>query len=408
MNRLGRGIWLSLLVCGLLLLASGGAAAQNDDSLTVESAPVPDVHFGASLVFYINAHSSDPVTSAVLVYQTVENQARTVHALAFEPSEQVSLSHVVELARYPLNPFAEIRYWWTVSDAAGRTVTTDPQTFVYMDSRFEEGQSLAGQHVVVHWYEGDDAFGVRALSAAEQAVIEIRDRVAPALTLSEPYHLYLYASEQDLAPALPASGREWAVGQAYPRLRIAVLAVPANLGSVSTMNWLIPHELTHLVLYEAAQPDYDNLPEWLNEGLAVVSEQSLNPDDALLLEQAVQNNQLLPLKTLCYSFPRQEGRLGLAYAQSASVVTFIEQNYGHSAIVELVAAYGEGLTCRRGVSQVLGVDLEELESDWLASLGPRTNGTASLRQAAPWLLLILLSLPALVIVVLPLTGRGKA
>jgi hypothetical protein len=341
----------------------------------------------------------------VLVYQTVENQARTVNALEFEPASEVQLSHLVDLARYPLKPFVEIRYWWTVSDAEGRKVTTAPQSFVYADNRFEGWQSLVGEHTAVHWYEGDDAFGIRALSVAEQAVLDIRDRVAPTLALSEPFHLYLYASEGDLAPALPASGREWAVGQAYPRLRTAVLAVPANLGSVSTMNWLIPHELTHLVLYEAAQPDYANLPEWLNEGLAVVSEQTLNPDDALLLEQAVQDDRLLPLGSLCYHFPRQEGRLGLAYAQSASVVTFIEQNYGRSAIVDLVAAYGEGLACRRGVSRVLGLDLEKLESRWRESLGSRASDTASLGRAAPWMLLVLLSLPALVMVAFPLPSR---
>jgi hypothetical protein len=292
-----------------------------------------------------------------------------------------------------------------VSDADGRQLTVEHEPFSYEDNRFEGWQSLEGQHVAVHWYDGDVAFGALALGVAEQAIDRVREMIDPALALSEPFDLYLYASEADLAPALPATGREWMAGQAYPELRVALAVVPPGPESGLAMRRLIPHELTHLLLYEAMGSRSGRLPPWLNEGLAVVSSQVPDPDEELLLGRALRSGQLPSLESLCYSFPRQDDQVRLAYAQSGSVVRFIQENYGRSAVGRLVDLYGDGLSCRRGVRDALDVSLESLEKQWRESLGVRPQGMVVLKEAMPWLLLILLSLPLLLLTVQPLTAH---
>ena len=110
---------------------------------------------------------------------------------------------------------------------------------------------------------------------------------------------------------------------------------------------------------------------------------------------------------LCHTFPRQGDQVRLAYAQSASVVRFIQETYGHSAVRELVAAYDNGLNCQEGVRKALEFSLSRLESQWRESLGSRSISTAQLRRVAPWLLLLLSSLPLLPLVAQPLIARRR-
>ncbi len=380
------------------------ATAQAEGALVVEE-NWHEVRFGESLRFHLIVSSSANVSSAVLTYRTTDNQAITIKQLDFAPKARVELTHEVDLTHRPLKPFVEIEYWWTVSDAKGNQLVTDPGLLSYKDTRFGEWQSLASQHVVIHWYNGDAAYGNLALNVADQAMDRIRDMIDPSLTVAQPFHLYLYASEADLAPALPATGREWAVGQAYPELLTALAAVPPGPESASIMRQLIPHELTHLLLYEAMGKKPERLPPWLNEGLAVVSEQTPDPDAELVLDRALQNDQLLTLASLCYSFPRQDDRVSLAYAQSASVVRYIQQYYGQSAIKRLLEAYGDGLRCDEGVHRALGIRLGSLESQWRESLGAHPQSAVLFKRATPWLLLVLISLPLLLLIAQPLAAR---
>jgi hypothetical protein len=403
-RRLAR-LSLYLICSSLLLLLTTIVNVQADGSLVVE-ANEPQWLFGSSLQFHLTASSSTDINSVVLAYRTAYNRGTRIERLDFEPSHQIELTHEVDLTQHPLKPFVEVEYQWTVGDAAGQQLTTTPQRFIYEDNRFT-WQPPLGQQIVLHWYDRDPTFGFQASEIAEQAVERIREMIDPALALSAPFHLYLYASEMDLASALPQMGREWAVGQVYPELRLAVLAVPPGPESTSTMRRLIPHELTHLLLYEAVGNDYAGLPPWLNEGLAVVSEEVLDPDDALVLDQAFQADQLIPLDVLCHTFPRQGDQVRLAYAQSASVVRFIQETYGHSAVKDLVAAYDNGLNCQEGVRKALKFSLSRLESQWRESLGTRSISTAQLRQIAPWLLLLLSSLPLLPLVAQPLMAHGR-
>ena len=400
--------WLGLSLTCLSLLLTTVVLAQTEGSLIVKVGE-PQVRFGESLQFSLTASSSTHIASAVLTYRTSDNQGMTVERLDFLPASPVELTHEIDLARQPLKPFVDVEYWWTVSDAGGQQLVTKHRWFSYKDPRFDfdKGQSLSGQHVVVHWYDGDAVFGGLALDVADQAVDRIREQIDPSLALPELFHVYLYASETDLLPALPAMGREWVVGQAYPELRIALVAIPPGAESVSTMRWLIPHELTHLLLYEAMGSRYRRLPPWLNEGLAVVSEQVPDPDAELVLDRALESGQLLSLDVLCSSFPYQDDQARLAYAQSASVVRFIQENYGRSAITRLVAAYGDGLSCRGGVRRAIGISLGSLESQWRKSLGTHSQSAAFLRRAMPWLLLVLVSLPLLLLVAQPLAGRRQ-
>ena len=104
------------------------------------------------------------------------------------------------------------------------------------------------------------------------------------------------------------------------------------------------------------------------------------------------------MSELCLPFPEDADRAYLAYAQSASVVSYIRQTYGWSSLRELIAVYGDGKACATGVRNVLHIDITELEQAWRVWLTPNVTTSDAMpsypevttlwHMAGPWLLLL--------------------
>lgn len=376
-----------LVVAVLILLCSPvlTAAQGPDEALTVTANTVNYV-FGQHVTFRLEATSPSPITHAVLAFRTADNQGTSVFTPSFERDFQVSLEHVHEISRGYLKPFVTVEYWWTLENDAGQQVSTPLQSFTYEDHRFG-WHTASGPNAVVHWYAGDAAYAQSALDVATRSLARIGQELN--VTSPSPLHLYLYASTDDLHGALLPRQREWIGGEAFPELNALLIAVPPTEGYTLFMRRIIPHEITHILLYHATGGAVARVPPWLNEGLATVNEELPDPEAALVLQDALQEDRPLPLDGLCGTFPSDAEQARLAYAQSASLVRFVRDFYGEQAIAGLVSAHADGMSCRGAVDRVLGLSLEQLDSNWRAYLGAQTPQAALWRAAAPWLLLVL-------------------
>jgi hypothetical protein len=300
--------------------------------------------------------------------------------------------------RYPLPPFADIAYWWQVEDASGNQWKTDPEWFRYKDNRFGwEHLSAAG--VTIHWIEGDPAFSQTALDIAQASLREINAELrAPMLDSSD---VFIYNSERNLQAAMVLTGRDWVGGQARPELGAVLIAVPPERGYTSRMQRYLPHEITHLLIYQLVTPEgYRYVPEWLDEGLATANERLPTPEYALILEEARKADQLLPVEELCIPFSPDPRTAVLSYAQSSSVVEFIRQRYGADGIRRLLSAYANGASCTSGVEEALEVSFGKLENDWRLSLEPEARRRMVAGDVGVWIGLWLLSL----IIAVPMIG----
>lgn len=198
------------------------------------------------------------------------------------------------------------------------------------------------------------------------------------------------------------AGRDWMGGQAHPELGVVVIAAPAEQGYSSRMKRYLPHEITHLMVYEMVRPEgYGNVPDWLNEGLATENEMLPTPEYALALEEAHDSGNLLPLEELCVPFSPDPRTAILSYAQSASVVAYIREEHGAEGIRNLLYAYADGASCRSGVEEALGISFNKLENNWRVSLKPQAVWRTLLDQVGVWVGLWLLSL----LVAVPMMGR---
>ena len=359
------------------------AAAQA--GIAVAASPPPQYTFGEVLTFQISVRGAAPITAATVFYRPLGRERTATGRAEVTASLEVNALYTVDLKTHTLPPFAAIEYWWEIRDQVGERLTTPPQTFVYEDNRFA-WQTRTRDRVTVHWYAGDAEFGQTAVDIASAALVQANQDIGAPLP--DEVNVYIYADTQDLRAALGLAGRVVGIsGHADPALGVVMLAVAPGLDAGVSLDNLIPHEITHLLIYKAvgSSAAYVQTPTWLNEGLAVMNQQRPNPDYPALIAEANASGQLLSLGSLCGPFPTDPARRELAYAQSASVARLIREQFGAKTFAALLAAYADGASCESGVERGLGVPLAELEERWLTETVQVNPAALKLRPLAPWL-----------------------
>ena len=131
----------------------------------------------------------------------------------------------------------------------------------------------------------------------------------------------------------------------------------------------MPHELSHVVVYQATKNPYGGLPTWLDEGLAMVAEGNQSASFTSTSRSAVAGNRLISVWALSSSFPTDARQAELSYAESESVVNFVVKTYGRDGVSRLLAQFREGATYDDALKAALGVDTYALDDAWRASLG---------------------------------------
>jgi len=397
MTRLPVLLLIATLVPALGFLPASSAFAA-DGITVIESRATHS--FAQQVTFTLQATSDTTISQVYLFFRAADSERAKSIDTAIEPAREVSVNYVHDLRRSPLPPFTVVTFWWQIEDTAGNSLITESQQFEYVDNRFRWKQ-LSAPGLTVHWIEGhgNPAFGQTALDIAQASLEKINAELrAPA---PEPIAIYIYDAQHNLDAAIALTGREWVSGQAHPELGVVIVAIPFEEGYTSRMMRYIPHEITHLLVYQTVTPaGYRYVPEWLDEGLATANEQLPTLEYVMVLEEAHTQGQLLSLEDLCAPFPPDPHVALLAYAQSGSVVQFIRDRYGAEGIRALLKAYANGASCTGGVQEALNVSLSGLETAWRASLEPQAPWRALVEQIGVWVGLWLLSL----LVTVPMIG----
>lgn len=390
----------TILLLGLFLLGMGGILGRVQPARAASSAiTVSDLKaeyiFGEAMIFSAQVHSDTPIEKVQLLFHPGNNETITGQATLDESGLAV---YTHDLVNQPVRSFIEIEYWFQVTLKNGETAQSDPATFYYEDSRFEWQSRDTGTFRVL-WYEGDDSFGQSLLDTA-QAGLERAQSLLP-ITPTMPVKIYVYATPLEMQSTLQLGRISWVRGHAAPDLGVMVVSLPRGPDQRMEMERQIPHELMHILLYQWMGERYNNLPVWLNEGLASLAEINPNPDYTTMLNLANKKGSLLALDSLCTTLPVDASGAFLAYAEADGFTRFLLGQFGREGMKTLVSAYTQGIGCERGVEVGLGQRLDSLESQWLR----KTFGVSSIARAVanflPWLGLLLaaLAVPLLAAVV---------
>ncbi len=377
-------LWLIFwLLFGHLALPDNRPLSQ----ATVEISDVSVIYaFGEQAIFQAKIHSNIAIQQTFL-FMLPEGQSTRIVNVTLDDQGQTNLQY--DIKNNPVRPFARVAYWYRVTTADGSNLESQKYSFDYIDNRFK-WQNLDDNNFQINWYERDLNFGQQALNQAE-AGLQSAEKYLP-VTPSSPIKIYIYNRATDLQSALQLGQESWVAGEASPDLRVVVISIPTGPDQNLEMERQIPHEITHVLQYQVAGTAYQQLPTWLVEGTASIAELYPDPDYQVALNKATTAGTLLPIETLCTSFPRDASNAYLAYAESASFVRMIHEKYGSSGIQTLMKKYEDGMGCDEGAMAALGSSLPQLQVSWKQEMLGVDSQAVAWQNIAPYLLLLVLLL----------------
>jgi hypothetical protein len=354
------------LVCSILVF-SGPGAAQAAGGPAVQNSSVV-LNFPGSITFNISAGSDVNITDIRLHYLVNRlEHARVVSEvyLAFTPSTRVTTQWVWDMRKTGgLPPGSSVDYWWTVADAGGKTLETAPSNLQIKDNRYS-WRNLTRGKVTLYWYKGDDAFAGELVTAIQDALTRLAGNTGAEI--ENPVSFYIYASSADLQGSM-IFPQDWTGGVAFTRYGIIAIGIGTSRGEIVWGKRVVGHELTHLVVNQLTFNPYNDLPTWLDEGLAMVSEGALEVQFTSALSQAKSQNKLISVRSLASPFSAYAGESVLAYAESYEIVKYLIDAYGQKKMFELLGTFEQGSGYDEALYKVYGFDMDGLNDRWRASL----------------------------------------
>ncbi len=384
---------LALFIAGLLVFTGAGhavALGNFSDDIIYESKATPS--FPMFLAFELSAESDEEIEDIRLHYSTERSGFAPVTSevyIRFTPGKTAEVEWTWDMRRTGgLPPGTVVEYWWTIKNAAGDRLDTSPETVRFDDNRYR-WESLTEGNLTLYWYSGGSSFAEELMECAQRALVSLNNNTGAFL--KKPAEIYIYSSSTDLKGAM-IFPQDWTGGVAYTQYNaIAIGISPINL------EWgknAIAHELTHLVIHQMVSNPYLDLPAWLDEGLAMSSEEKLDTTFSTRLETAVKNDNLITVRSLSSPFSTDSDKAYLSYAQSHSIVEYLIDEYGNGKMLELLTVFSQGCGYDEALLEVYGFDMNGLNSLWLDYVRVKYGVSSTRITASPWLPEFAVSLPA--------------
>lgn len=367
---------------GLCLLLQGWHSGGVQGPVRVETM-LATQEYGLALHFLLLGSSEIEVERAALF--AAAPGFDFTYTTTFEVQNTIlDLHYTLSLQNIRPAPFATVRYWWELHLVNGEQIILETQTLPYVDNRYT-WQSAAADPIIVYW-QGEEMIGDIALEIAQQTRQQLQN-LLPA-QLPEPLPIYIYPSASDLRSALRLGGQDWQDGHADPALGVLLVVAVNPRTAREDLAQMIPQEMSRLVLYLAAQAEYEQLPRWLVEGLAgaVMEEQVAQ---TTLLRNAAAQQTLIPLSDLCTTWPDDDAQLQLAMAQSRDLTRWLVSEFGVLTLNQLLRVYQTGESCQDGLVTATNLSFVTLEQQWQNHWRPQPEFIRIIQESGLWFLLIL-------------------
>ena len=258
-------------------------------------------------------------------------------------------------------PGATVWWEWRITDEAGRKGLTPRKEILYEDQRFD-WRTFTSRNITIDWYDGGPEFRNQVASKVDASL----SRLQLGFPTEKPIKAFIYSNSTDVQGAI-LFAQAWTGGLAFTEYNIVLIAIsPDDLESGVAG---LTHELAHLLVKEVTFNCLGRLPTWLNEGLAVYSEGSMQPFQRRALDQAIGNNALISIRSLSGSFPAGHTGAALSYAESFSLVEYLIDVHGWEKMRELLAIFSVGSTPDKALQEVYGFDRDGLEELWKQDIG---------------------------------------
>lgn len=160
------------------------------------------------------------------------------------------------------------------------------------------------------------------------------------------------------------TGKPWLATIGASTGPVITMVAPRSKGkTLGAYDWcdVARHEFVHTVTLGATG---QRIPRWMTEGLAVAEESSpLEFEQAMRLAEAVGDGRLFSINRINWAFirPQRPEDRPLAYSQGYWLCCFIDQAHGRRKLLELMQAYGQGLSTQTAIGKVLGLRVDDFD-----------------------------------------------
>jgi hypothetical protein len=229
------------------------------------------------------------------------------------------------------------------SPAGFNTYNAGWVTFVYHPSSRERVQPLIAQAEAVK-HELSERLGFPALSEVRVVIARTPGEMETFAPSGAPYPQY-------------------AAGVAYSEIGLVLLTLtPVHPGSDQDLGEVFRHELSHVALNDAlnGRP----VPRWFNEGFAIFASGESAFKRMHTLMMSTIGGSLLPLHDLERSFPDDETKALVAYAEAQDVVRFLIRREDVHRFRALISELRDGKSFEQAVLDAYGEELSTLEFEW--------------------------------------------
>ena len=360
-------VYIAISVLFLASLAAPAYPVADAASASIALSSSVQIAFPTAMTFKVHAQSDSNLTQLRVHYKVARQNVASVTSegwAQFTPATTVDGQWVWDMRKSGLPPGAQVEYWWTAVDAAGKTAQTSTATVVFNDDR-HKWQTINSGPITLEWYNGSQSFANSLLNAGVQGLQRIGSDTG-AIPQGQVL-IYIYASAQDLQSA-QLFAQPWEGGVTFQGYNIIAIGVPTD--QLSYGQRAVPHELTHWIVGQITFNDFGaGLPTWLDEGLATYGEGTLSPDYQSALSSAIRNNQLISVRSLSSPFSAVAQQALTSYGESNSIVTFMIDTYGKAKMRELLGVFQQGSGYDEALQRVYGFNQDGLDSLWRKSLG---------------------------------------
>ena len=382
--RLIPRLLIGLMVMFAFLLPKGNVSGE--DSLEITNV-AHTYEFGNELTITGFLPHPELIRNITLVIQPDSQQSRQVE---LTPSAAGEIVTQYDLTTNGFNPFTRIYFWFEAEMSDGAISSSSSYWFDYNDNRFE-WKSSSTNLFNIFWTEGDTAFGQKLQSIARSG-LERSTQLLPVVPIL-PVEVYVYPNTSSMQSVLSLDSQSWVNGHTFIQSNKILVADSPSLEDTTDLERNIPHEIMHLLQYQLMSTSYSNAPTWLLEGLATQSELYANSELERAFVTAQKEGSLLSFGDLCHGFPNDANVATVAYAQSSSLVAYIQRTYGNQVFPVFLQNAASGLDCEQNVKSTLGITLQQVELDWQATL----DTTGKKPMPAAYQLALWIGIPLLVL-----------
>jgi len=357
-----------LIVVGITLgaLPLRAQPATPADAPPVETEATVDFPRGMRFVAMIPTGNPEAIDRVELLYRIGRQETLN---LAVVPSGGLSskpggiaVDLFVDMQASTFVPLGvELSFRWAGYAGDTRVLTTPEESASWVDPRFIWKTRQSGQ-VTLYSYGLSDTFANDVLESAQSTISELERRYG--LARMEPISVWIYDSSEDFSATRQTNSREAIAGISYPEA--GVIAAVIRDGDERELGRVLPHEVSHHVLYQATRNPFAVTPLWFDEGLATRFQIGGTDHYAGMVQRAADEGRLFDIASLNAAFPFQPSQATLAYASSWSMIAYIEETYGDAGIARLIAAFADGADTGSAVQAALGISLTALNAGWHA------------------------------------------